>query len=87
MPRYNYKCSNCGIETIIVHLIDEQIDFCTSCQKSDTMIKLLTKPTYIKNNNSNNNRVGVLTKEYIEANKELLESEKLKAKSETYDPT
>ena len=64
-----------------------EIDFCTNCQQSDTMIKLLTKPTYIKNNNSNNNRVGVLTKEYIEANKELLEAEKLKAKSETYDPT
>tara|TARA_R100000005_G_C4923811_1_gene155849 strand:+ start:521 stop:721 length:201 start_codon:yes stop_codon:yes gene_type:complete len=66
--------------------MDESIDFCTSCKKSDTMIKLLTKPTYYKKN-KNQNSVGVLTKEYIEANKKILEEEKQTAKSKLYEST
>ena len=55
---------------IITHLMDDKIDFCTSCQEFDTMIKLLTTP-----------------KEYIEANKEVLQHQKENAKRETYEPT
>ena len=86
MRRYNYKCTNCDVSSTVIHQMDETIDFCTSCENFDTMVKLLSTPIYNKTSN-NTQTVGVLTKEYIEANKKLLEDEKLKAMSETYDPT
>ena len=86
MPRYNYKCSSCDVEMTIVHLMDDKIDFCTSCQEFGTMNKLLTTPLY-KNNKNHSQKAGQLTKEYIEENRELLEQEKKNAKRETYEPT
>ncbi len=86
MPRYNYKCSACDVEMIITHLMDDKIDFCTSCQEFDTMIKLLTTPLY-KNKADSIQKTGETTKEYIEANKEVLQHQKENAKRETYEPT
>ena len=86
MPRYNYKCSSCDVEMIIVHLMDDKIDFCTSCQEFGTMIKLLTIPLY-KNKAPAPEKAGETTKEYIEANKEILLQQKKNAKRETYEPT
>tara|TARA_R100000152_G_C6655303_1_gene95757 strand:+ start:179 stop:433 length:255 start_codon:yes stop_codon:yes gene_type:complete len=84
MPRYHYQCSNCdNIETII-HSIGHVVDFCTKCEKTGTMVKLLTKPLYVTKNKPMHS-VGDLTEEYIKENRELLEEEK--AKREDYDPT
>ena len=87
MPRYNYQCSSCDTFVTIIHLIDEEIDFCTNCKQFGTMVKQLTKPTLSAKQDNSKKTVGVLTKEYIELNKELLEEEKLKARSELYDKT
>lgn len=86
MPRYSYKCASCAHESLIFHLIDETIDICTNCANAGTMEKQLTTPTYLSKAEKQE-KVGDVTKEYIEANKELLEAEKQKAKSETYDPS
>jgi predicted nucleic acid-binding Zn ribbon protein len=84
MPRYNYKCSSCQIEQIIFHSIGETVELCTNCEKVGTMIKLLTKPLY-NNNKSQPAKVGDLTKDYIEQNREILEQEKREAKRESYE--
>jgi Zn-finger nucleic acid-binding protein len=86
MPRYNYKCSNCEVEMIIVHSMNDKIDFCTNCQEFGTMVKLLTTPLY-KNKNTDIQKIGETTKEYIEKNREILEQEKKNAKRDTYEPT
>ena len=86
MPRYNYKCSNCEVEVTITHLMDDKVDFCTICEESDTMVKLLTTPLY-KRKKESPQKVGETTKEHIEQNREILEQEKMRAKRETYDPT
>jgi hypothetical protein len=88
MPRYNYKCSNCEVEVIIFHSLNEKVEFCTSCEESGTMEKQLTTPVLnLKKDNQNNNAVGEITKDYIEKNRELLEQEKDKARKQTYEPT
>ena len=86
MPRYNYQCSSCEVNMIIVHSMNDKIDFCTNCQEFGTMVKLLTTPLY-KNRNTDIQKIGETTKEYIEKNREILEQEKKNAKRETYDPT
>tara|TARA_R110000787_G_C13422468_1_gene444982 strand:+ start:535 stop:687 length:153 start_codon:yes stop_codon:yes gene_type:complete len=50
------------------------------------MERQLTTPTYLSKVEKQD-KVGDVTKEYIEANKELLESERQKAKSKNYEPT
>jgi len=49
------------------------------------MQKMLTRPVLIKQDVADNKEIGDLTKEYIEANREILENEK--AKSNTYEPS
>jgi|TARA_Y100000310_G_scaffold61394_1_gene56657 hypothetical protein len=49
------------------------------------MIKQLTTPFYKKKTEQQSQKVGKLTKDFIELNKEVLEEEK--AKREEYEPT
>ncbi len=86
MPRYNYQCSSCEVNMIIVHSMNDKIDFCTNCQEFGTMVKLLTTPLY-KNRNTDIQKIGETTKEYIEKNREILEQEKKNAKRDTHEPT
>ena len=87
MPRYLYQCSDCNTEHLIMHSINDVVTDCTSCNKSGTMVKMLTSATYVNTKEENTSKVGQLTKEYIQTNKEILEEEKDKARKETYEPT
>lgn len=88
MPRYRYKCEECEEETTVFHLMNEVHTDCESCNSSNTLKKLLTTPIKsVKIDNGNyHNKVGVTTREFIEANREILKEEKTKAKEEVYDP-
>ena len=66
--------------------MSDEIDLCTNCKEFGTMIKLLTTPLY-KNKIANSQKIGEITKEYIEKNREVLEQEKKNVKRETYEPT
>tara|TARA_Y100000593_G_scaffold94378_1_gene193157 strand:- start:2276 stop:2551 length:276 start_codon:yes stop_codon:yes gene_type:complete len=81
MPRYRYRCAACDIEDIIVHLFDEVIRDCNTCGEKDTMQKLLSKPLYVdtKKKSANSEEVGKITREYIEENRELLNTMKKEA--------
>lgn len=84
MPRYCYKCENCGSEATIFHLIDETVDECLACRSRNTMIKQLTRPLYKTKTEQQAQKVGSLTEEYIDLNREILNEEK--QKREDYDP-
>ncbi len=86
MPRYRYYCNLCDKEFMIFHGINEEFDTCTICQTEGEITKLLSSPVVIKNVSSDNKKIGDLTKEYIKANKEILDSEKKEAKDNTYEP-
>ena len=85
MPRYVYKCSECEELSTIFHLISEIVEECPVCLKNNTLSKQLTTPLYKNRNKHQDQKVGEITKEFIEKNKEVLEEEK--AKREDYDPT
>jgi hypothetical protein len=88
MPRYNYRCSLCEDNIIIFHGINEIYENCESCDEEKTMVKVFSSPIHIKKKpHSIDKKVGDLTKEYIEANRQLLKDEKDKLKKETYEST
>ena len=85
MPRYVYKCSECEQLSTIFHLISEIVEECPVCLENNTLSKQLTTPLYKNKSEQQAQKVGKLTKEFIEKNKEVLEEEK--AKRDNYDPT
>ena len=91
MPRYRYVCADCRSEQMAFHRITETADSlqCKFCELTGSLVKSLTTPQIIKSpdGESSDIKVGEITKEFIEANKELLKQEKNKAKEETYEPT
>ena len=90
MPRYYYNCSICN-ETSLYRLgFNEEPDACVCCQATGSLLKVYNQATFNLANNkqtSAEQKVGSLTKEYIEENRKILEIEKEKAKQESYEPT
>jgi len=84
MPRYRYSCNSCEAEFFAIHSWEEVQNNCTECDSSD-IIKLLTRP--LETSNKHIEKTGQVTKEYIDANKEVLEDLKNSSKSENYEPS
>ena len=89
MPRYRYKCNECDEIVMVFHSINETHTDCVSCDTKNSMKKMLTTPLKsVKiHKDCKNKSVGSITKEHIEANREILQQEKQKARSETYEPS
>jgi len=86
MPRYRYVCCMCEDEKIIFHLFEEAVDLsCHTCNTPAALQRALTSPTYLIPAAEQQTKVGAVTEEYIEKNREILEEEKRKAKEETYE--
>jgi len=66
--------------------MSEVLAKCPKCE-SENIEKVLSTPIIMKKRSDASISIGQLTKEYILANKEILEEEKEKAKEETYEPT
>ena len=88
MPRYNYECDNCKSTVIVFHGINESHTDCNECGLKNVMKKMLSVPLLIKEQNVDEagQKVGELTKEYIEANRDILKQQK-ESKKETYEPS
>ena len=88
MPRYRYMCDECTLTFTVLHGINEVLVKCQECDAEQSMRKLLSTPIIIKDDIViKENKIGELTKEYIEANREILETERKKASRENYEPT
>jgi len=61
------------------------VEDCPICLAENTISKQLTIPLYKNKNKQRSQKVGEITKKFIELNKEVLEKEKIKR--EDYDPT
>ena len=78
------------MQETVFHGVDEAHTNCSVCELDDTMQKLFTNSFVVKRNNNNlknTQKVGALTKEYIEKNREILKTEQEKAKKETHEPS
>jgi len=84
MPRYKYQCTECEIVVTVYHGINETVVDCEDCLSKQTMTKVLSVPIIIKENknDTDNNKVGKLTEQYIEENRIILEQQKKEARSE-----
>jgi|TARA_Y100000034_G_C6532901_1_gene229665 putative FmdB family regulatory protein len=87
MPRYRYECINCGDLVIVFHGIKETLTDCKKCSQENIMKKLLSMPLNIKKQPKKNKKIGDITKEYIEANREILVQQKKEAKEKTNEPS
>ena len=75
MPRYTYKCVECDDVFDVVHGILDDHENCTSC--SSKKIKRVPQiPNIRREQVSEGERVGELTKRAIEENRELLREER-----------
>ena len=88
MPRYRYVCEECESDQIKIHLSSENPRyFCNKCYEPSLMIRALTTPHIVKKDTQASTKIGKITEEYIEANKQILKEEKQKAKENTYEQT
>jgi putative FmdB family regulatory protein len=84
MPRYRYYCETCDLEFAVFHGINDDFNRCLTCEQ-ETVQKVLSVPIIIKKTQNNSSKVGDITHEYIEANKQILKEEKQKAKEQDYE--
>jgi len=88
MPRYKYQCKICNDQVMVFHGIDESYTYCSACEASGSMQKLLSTPVVVQQQQSTNNqKVGELTCEYIEANRKILDQQKKEAREKKYVKT
>ena len=86
MPRYRYMCNECTLTFTLVHGINEVLVDCPKCDATQSMEKLLSTPIIIKSDiQISQDKVGELTKEYIEENRRILQEQIKEAKSEDYE--
>ncbi len=86
MPRYRYQCSECNeIQTVFLS-ITETLEDCPTCSSKNTMVKVYDK-FFSKSETPKEQKVGTVTKEYIEKNRELLNQEKKEARRKEYEPS
>jgi hypothetical protein len=73
----------------VFHGIKENYEDCNKCEQRQTMKKLLSVPFIAKKEIANNlnTKIGDVTNEYIEINREILEQQKEEGKKTDYEPT
>mgnify|MGYP003951685339 CR=1 FL=1 len=88
MPRYRYRCESCDTTQMIFHAMRDVLHLCPLCGMENQMKKLLTTPSiHVDTAPDTEVEVGELTKEYIEANREILKQQKTEAKKRNYEST
>jgi len=87
MPRYQYRCSECKFTKTYFHGINESIQKCEKCEL-ETMQKVLTNKFYTFTKRARTKpKTGEITKQYIEDNKEILETQQKEAEEKLYEPS
>lgn len=76
MPRYVYRCTECEELSTILHLSEEVRYDCPRCNKTNSLIKLLTRFTTSNTKTASRKKVGIVTEECIQDAREDLEEQK-----------
>jgi len=88
MPKYFYKCKKCDFLFKIYHSINEKLKDCPECEAIDGLVRKVNK-VFVKKQQTTNldNKVGNLTKQFIEDNKTILKEYKEEIAQNEYDDT
>ena len=85
MPRYPYECEACGHMDVHFHGFSDTLNLCPVCGGA-TYNKLVGRAYIPKTSTVDvEEKAGTKTKEYIEANRELLKDMKKESSEETYE--
>jgi len=77
-------CHTCLREFVVIHQWKEKQEECVNCNATD-ISKSLNTSFVTKVKYKDNQKVGDLTNEYIESNKEVLKELQKEAKKEAYE--
>ncbi len=87
MPKYSYQCTLCDHIFSVYHSMGEDLSNCPEC-KSENSLKKDVSRVYIRKDfvrSDTNKKVGELTREAIEENREILKSQKEILKGVVYE--
>ena len=81
MPRYTYRCNECGGVFSAFHSMKERLDDCDECSLSGTLERIPASfSTHIKKK-----QAGKIVKSFIDDTREEIKKEKKKM-TRTYEP-
>ena len=83
MPKYAYRCTNCEDQFETRHSMRDRLYDCIKCNQPETLMRI---PQMVFKQTIDKEAPGVLVKEYINDNKEILKEQKEKASKEFYEP-
>ena len=86
MPRYKFQCSVCEHVQIVFMRMSDVLEECENCNASGTMQKQFDK-FFSPSSIVKDKKVGSVTKEYIEKNREILKQQKEENRSKEYEPS
>ena len=76
MPKYCYRCKECGHEFEIRHGIRERLYDCENCNNEQSLSRIPQLTNIVRTDEVGKQKVGSLVKEYIEENKRILKEER-----------
>tara|TARA_R100001594_G_scaffold124986_1_gene161930 strand:- start:195 stop:446 length:252 start_codon:yes stop_codon:yes gene_type:complete len=76
MPKYCYQCRECEHEFEIRHSMRDRLYDCPECEVAETLVRIPQLINKKIRHDSCNGKVGDKVKEFIEANREILEQQK-----------
>ncbi len=85
MPKYAYKCSACGEQFEVFHLMSEVLENCEKCGAECSLKKVISYPINVQKNEKKQ-KVGEVVKQHIEEARQDIKKEKKKMKEKEYKP-
>ena len=85
MPKYAYKCSACGEQFEVFHLMKEVMEDCEKCGAKCSLKKLPLFPINL-NKVDRKQKVGDIVKQHIEEAKKDIKKEKQRLKEQEHKP-
>tara|TARA_R100000808_G_C2070871_1_gene98457 strand:- start:429 stop:692 length:264 start_codon:yes stop_codon:yes gene_type:complete len=85
MPRYRYQCENCEEFTTEIHSYKETRTDCVKCETENSLKKIMSTPYYGIKKVPEEAKVGELTQQFIEENRQILQKQKKETKERKHD--
>jgi hypothetical protein len=85
VPRYVYHCDICDGNFQVRHGMKDMQETCQICSETGHLSRIPQMPIVKKESTTRTNSIGSVTKDYIEQNRELLQSMKKEARNQQYD--
>ena len=76
VPKYCYKCSECGSEIEVRHGMTERLTDCKVCDNQNVLTRIPQLTNIVRKQEQGERKTGSLVRDYIEENKEILKEQK-----------